>query len=128
MKLIGLTGGIACGKSAVSKWLVSQDVAVLDLDALVHYLQRPGSKVVAELGAAFPGVVADGALDRDALGTRIFDDAAERKRLDRLMRPHIKRALHLAAWKASAPMLLKVGVACASTRVEAGRLALTPPL
>ncbi|KAJ8604066.1 hypothetical protein CTAYLR_001756 [Chrysophaeum taylorii] len=93
MKLVGLTGGIATGKSTVTRWFRDQGVVVVDADALVHELQRPHSRLVAEIGKAFPGTVRDGVLDREALGARIFEKRDERRRLDKLMRGPIARVL-----------------------------------
>mmetsp|Transcript_16990 Transcript_16990/g.68521 ORF Transcript_16990/g.68521 Transcript_16990/m.68521 type:complete len:234 (+) Transcript_16990:89-790(+) len=97
-KLVGLTGGIATGKSTVSRWLVEHGIAVLDLDALVRALQSPGSPVVVKIARAFPGTVdaRTGALDREALGAAVFGDAAKRRVLNDLMRLPIQRALFLA--------------------------------
>lgn len=96
MKIVGLTGGIACGKSTVSAWLRRREIAVVDLDEIVRRLQKPRTRVVYELGRSFPGVVdADGCLDRGKLGSLIFNDAAQRRKLNVLMRGHILRAMGL---------------------------------
>mmetsp|Transcript_22592 Transcript_22592/g.70822 ORF Transcript_22592/g.70822 Transcript_22592/m.70822 type:complete len:225 (+) Transcript_22592:1392-2066(+) len=87
--LVGLTGGIACGKSTVTAWLLARGVPVVDVDEVVRAMQAPGTPLVFEIGRAFPGVVKDGVLDRTALGDLIFNDHAERRRLNRLMQPHI---------------------------------------
>lgn len=92
MKLIGLTGGIATGKSTVSRCL-ARHAAIIDLDALVHDLQAPGSRVVRSLATAFPECVADGVLDRQALGSAVFGDARRRQQLNRIMRRPIMGAL-----------------------------------
>jgi dephospho-CoA kinase len=94
MLLVGLTGGIACGKSTVTAWFREQDIAVIDCDALVHDLQQPNTRCTRALAREFPGAVdAGGALDRAALGAAIFGDVAKRRRLDGLMRPFIAKAL-----------------------------------
>ena len=68
MLLVGLTGGIATGKSTVTAWFRTKNVAVIDCDQLVHDLQKPGTRCTRALDRAFPGVVKNGALDRAALG------------------------------------------------------------
>lgn len=92
MKVIGLTGGIASGKSTVSA-VLARHAAIVDLDALVHDLQAPGSRVVRSLAAAFPECVADGVLDRRALGAAVFGDVRKRQQLNRIMRRPITGAL-----------------------------------
>ena len=93
MLLVGLTGGIATGKSTVTAWFRTKNVAVIDCDQLVHDLQKPGTRCTRALDRAFPGVVKNGALDRAALGAAIFGDVAKRRRLDAVMRPFIARTL-----------------------------------
>ena len=93
MLLVGLTGGIATGKSTVTAWFRSQNVEVIDCDQLVHDLQKPGTRCTRALDRAFPGVVKNGALDRAALGAAIFGDVAKRRKLDAVMRPFIARTL-----------------------------------
>ena len=93
MLLVGLTGGIATGKSTVTAWFRSQNVEVIDCDQLVHDLQKPGTRCTRALDRAFPGVVKNGALDRAALGAAIFGDVSKRRKLDAVMRPFIAQAL-----------------------------------
>ena len=93
MLLVGLTGGIATGKSTVTAWFRTKNVAVIDCDQLVHDLQKPGTRCTRALNRAFPGVVKNGTLDRAALGAAIFGDVSKRRRLDAVMRPFIARTL-----------------------------------
>ena len=93
MLLVGLTGGIATGKSTVTAWFRTKNVAVIDCDQLVHDLQKPGTRCTRALDRAFPGVVKNGALDRAALGAAIFGDVSKRRKLDAVMRPFIAQAL-----------------------------------
>lgn len=80
MLVVGLTGGIGAGKSAVSAMLVERGALLIDADAIVHELQRPGTEVFEAIVHRFgPAVVGDdGALDRPALADLVFgaDDAA----------------------------------------------------
>ena len=93
MLLVGLTGGIDTGKSTVTAWFRTKNVAVIDCDQLVHDLQKPGTRCTRALDRAFPGVVKNGALDRAALGAAIFGDVSKRRKLDAVMRPFIARTL-----------------------------------
>lgn len=93
MHLYGLTGGIASGKSTVSRMLRELGAQVLDADVLAREVVAPGTPGLAEVAARFPGVVgADGQLDRAALGQRVFADPAERAALNALLHPRIAQA------------------------------------
>ncbi len=91
MRVIGLTGGIASGKSTVACWLRERGVAVVDADALVHRLYRPGQSLHQALTEAFgQGVLTeDGYIDRVALGRWAFSDPAVRRRLEELTHPAV---------------------------------------
>eukprot|EP01006_Ploeotia_vitrea_P036440 TRINITY_DN66017_c9_g5_i1.p1 TRINITY_DN66017_c9_g5~~TRINITY_DN66017_c9_g5_i1.p1 ORF type:complete len:278 (+),score=112.33 TRINITY_DN66017_c9_g5_i1:1-834(+) len=95
MKLIGLTGGIASGKSTVARRLEALGAVVISGDALGHQAYRPGSKAYAELVYAFgPTVVSDdeeGTIDRRALGSIVFSDPAQLERLNGIVWPVIKQ-------------------------------------
>ncbi|MBI2437451.1 MAG: dephospho-CoA kinase [Lentisphaerae bacterium] len=89
-----LTGGLACGKSLVGAFLQSRGVAVIEADEVCHDLLRLGAplfeKVVAAFGRAI--IAADGAIDRAALGTRVFGDDAALKELNALLHPAAQAA------------------------------------
>lgn len=87
MRVIGLTGSIAMGKSTAARLLRRRGVLVHDSDAAVHRLLARGGEAVAAVEAAFPGVVMDGVVDRGALGARVFGDAAALERLERILHP-----------------------------------------
>lgn len=95
MVVIGLTGGIASGKSTVSRILRELGAPVVDADAIVHQLQVPGSPVLAAIARAFgPGVIReDGSLDRAALGRIIFADPARRQALEAIMHPAVRQEM-----------------------------------
>lgn len=91
---IGLTGSIACGKSTVSAYLRKLGYPIVDADAVSRALTAPGGAALPALREAFGGGVFDGdVLDRRALGTLVFSDARERKRLDALLHPMIIAAV-----------------------------------
>ena len=93
MHLYGLTGGIASGKSTVSRMLRELGAQVLDADLLAREVVEPGTPGLAEVAARFPGVVgAEGRLDRAALGARVFANPAERAALNALLHPRIAQA------------------------------------
>ncbi len=90
--LIGLTGNIACGKSAVLARLAELGAETIDADSVVHELQRPGEPVWAAIREAFgPAVLTpEGALDRRALGAIVFGDPAALARLEALTHPAVR--------------------------------------
>ncbi|WP_298459915.1 dephospho-CoA kinase [uncultured Cellulomonas sp.] len=93
MQRIGLTGGIASGKTVVAGRLAEHGAAVIDHDGLAREAVRPGSAGLDAVVESFgPGVLAaDGELDRAALGRLVFADTAARERLDALVHPVIRR-------------------------------------
>lgn len=91
MKILGLTGSIGMGKSTAARMLRRLGVPVHDADCAVHVLMAKGGKAVAEVEAAFPGVVKDGAIDRAELGKRVFGDAAALKRLEGILHPLVRQ-------------------------------------
>lgn len=101
--VVGLTGGIGSGKSAVADLFARQGVAVIDTDVIAHQLTAAGGAALPALRAAFGEEVMTpaGALDRTAMRGRVFADAAERKRLEAVLHPLIRqeseRQLALAA-------------------------------
>jgi dephospho-CoA kinase len=92
--VIGLTGGIGSGKSAVADAFAALGIEVTDTDRLAHELTAAGAPGFAAIVAAFGrGVLAaDGSLDRGALRRIVFADPAERLRLEELLHPLIRTA------------------------------------
>ena len=87
---IGLTGGIGSGKSTVAAAFRRMRVPVFDADAAVHRLQARGGGAVPAIGAAFPGVVRDGAVDRAALRARAVPDPGAMRRLEGILHPMVR--------------------------------------
>ena len=87
--IIGLTGSIGMGKSAVAAMFADEGVPVFDADAAVHQLQGRGGRLVSAIEAAFPGSTVDGAVDRGRLGAMVFGDDAALARLERLVHPAV---------------------------------------
>jgi len=90
IRVFGLTGGVASGKSAVASRLRAHGVPVIDADEVARAVVQPGTPGLAEVIAAFGDVLsADGSLDRKRLGALVFADDAARKRLEGLLHPRI---------------------------------------
>jgi dephospho-CoA kinase len=89
---VGLTGGIASGKSHVARRLAQAGFHSLDLDQVAHAVMAPGGPAHAEVVEAFgPEVVAgDGSIDRKALGRIVFADSGARERLNRIVHPRVR--------------------------------------
>lgn len=95
--VIGLTGGIASGKSLVSKLLSEEGAIVIDADAVGHEAYARGSGCYDEVVAAFgPDVLGpDKEIDRKALGAKVFGNEAERVRLQDIVWPWMRRTMDL---------------------------------
>jgi len=87
MKVIGLTGSIGMGKTTAAALFRLRGVPVYDADAAVHRLSGKGGRAVPAIARAFPGVVADGAVDRRQLGALVFGDDAALKKLEGILHP-----------------------------------------
>ncbi len=121
MLRVGLTGGIGSGKSEVSRRLAECGAVVIDADALAREAVAPGSEGLLEVVEVFgPGILdADGALDRPALGKRVFGDEQARRHLELIIHPRVRtRAAELEAKAADdavvvhdIPLLVETGQA-----------------
>jgi len=116
--VVGLTGGIGSGKSAVAGAFAARGIDVTDTDALAHALTAPGEAgyeaVLAAFGPQFRR--ADGTIDRGLLRGRVFADADARVQLEAILHPLIRAAARreVAAWKSPygllvVPLLLERG-------------------
>ena len=103
--VIGLTGGIASGKSAVSERFEALGIVVADADAAAREAVAIGSDGLADVVDMFgAGVLAaDGSLDRPAMRRRVFADPDARKRLEGIVHPHVRELLHAACARAGSP-------------------------
>jgi dephospho-CoA kinase len=90
--LVGLTGGIATGKSTVSALFRRLGCEIIDADLLAREVVEPGEPALAQIAEEFGREVLqpDGALDRKKLGAIVFGDAARRKRLEQITHPAIR--------------------------------------
>ena len=102
MHVIGLTGGIASGKSSVARLLAERGAAIVDADQLARQVVEPGQPALAEIVARFGVVILtpDGTLDRKRLGAIAFSDPAARADLGRIVHPRIAAAsaAAIATW------------------------------
>lgn len=90
--VIGLTGGIASGKSVISSMLAERGAVVIDADRLGHQAYRAGTETFRRVVEAFGGdiVGADGEIDRTRLGPKVFGDPEARRRLENIVWPAIR--------------------------------------
>ncbi|MDP2826048.1 MAG: dephospho-CoA kinase [Sulfuritalea sp.] len=90
--VVGLTGGIGSGKSAVAHLFAERGIAVIDTDAIAHALTAPGGAAMPAIRAEFGDGVAngDGALARAAMRAIVFADPSARKRLEAILHPMIR--------------------------------------
>src|SRR4249919_683187 len=105
---VGLTGGIASGKSAVADRFAAKGIVVVDADVAARDVVAPGQPALAEIAATFGDDVlqADGTLDRAALRRHVFDDDAARRRLEAILHPRIRVRMHEQARRAGGPYVI----------------------
>lgn len=93
MVRVGLTGGIASGKSMVADELAALGAVVIDSDVLAREVVEPGTPGLAAVVERFgPQVLSEGRLDRARLGTIVFADPAARRDLERIIHPAVRAA------------------------------------
>ena len=95
-RILGITGNIACGKTAVGHMLLELGAErYIDADAVVHRLYEAGQPIALQVAEVFgPGVMApDGSVDRRALGSIVFQDAKAMRRLEAIVHPAVGVAL-----------------------------------
>lgn len=90
--ILGLTGSIGMGKSAVAAMFRANDVPVFDADAEVHRLQGPGGALLAPIEAAFPGTTGPEGVDRARLGAAVFGHPEALARLEAIVHPAVAQA------------------------------------
>ena len=93
--ILGLTGGIATGKSTVSRYFFEKGYAVVDADVVARRVVEPGTEGLANIVAQFGTEIiqTDGTLNREKLGAMIFADAKKRETLNSLLSDLIRRAI-----------------------------------
>lgn len=96
MILIGLTGGIGCGKSEVSRLFEKRGAVIVDADLIVRELQQPGGEIFLRMVEMFGEkvVATDGSLNRAAVANEVFKDADLLKKLNSLIHPVVRRVMN----------------------------------
>jgi dephospho-CoA kinase len=91
MYIVGLTGGIGCGKSTIEKYFKDHGAAIIDTDVISHELQQPGKAGYVFIKHIFGESILnfDGSLNRDRLRTMVFNDREAKAKLEGLMTPLI---------------------------------------
>ncbi|MGO4690968.1 dephospho-CoA kinase [Glaciibacter sp. 2TAF33] len=123
MYLIGLTGGIASGKSTIAKRLAEHGAVHLDADTLARDVVEPGTDGLARIRATFGDdvIAPDGSLDRAALGSRVFGHPESLAQLNAIVHPAVRALTHTLIGEAEArdpdavvvydvPLLVEAGV------------------
>lgn len=87
--IIGLTGSIGMGKSAVAAMFADEGVPVFDADAAVHDLQKAGGALIPAIESAFPGTTGPNGVDRKALGAAVFGDRDRLALLESIVHPAV---------------------------------------
>ncbi len=105
---VGLTGGVASGKSAACARLASHGVVIVDADVVAREIVEPGQPALGEIATRFgPAMIgADGRLDRAALRARVFGDPLDRKALEAITHPRVRERLLAQAEAARGPYVV----------------------
>jgi dephospho-CoA kinase len=121
---IGLTGGVASGKSAVAALFAKRGITVVDADVAAREVVAPGQPALAEIAGEFGDDVlqADGQLDRAALRRHVFGDDGARRRLEAILHPRIRVMLRDDAQRATGPY----GIVAIPLLAEGGGRAVYP--
>ena len=121
IRVIGLTGGVATGKSTVAGFITERGGVVIDADEISREVVMPGGAVITRIVDAFGREILqqDGTLDRNLLGKMVFADAAKRHILEQIIHPEIRHRAEASIDKAAkeghrlvfymAPLLIEAG-------------------
>ena len=105
---VGITGGIGSGKTALTDWLATQGIVIVDADLAARVVVEPGQPALAEIievfGATF--LLPEGQLDRAALRQRVFNDENQRKALELITHPRIREELVRQISAADSPYVI----------------------
>lgn len=120
--VLGLTGGIGSGKSAVGELFAGHGVTVVDTDAIARALTAPGGGAMPAIRAEFGDAIAseDDALDRAAMRAMVFADPSARKRLEAILHPMIGRESERLLLESSAACSIPYAVLMVPLLVESG--------
>lgn len=103
--IIGLTGGIASGKTSAAKFFAARGADVVDTDAIAHELTQPGGAAIPAIQYAFSEqfITADGALKRKEMRSLVFSDCHSRRKLEAILHPLIRTEVSRRIARFSAP-------------------------
>ena len=103
--ILGLTGGIGSGKSAAAAHFAQLGIDLVNADQAARWVVEPGRPALAQIAAHFGADIlqADGSLDRAALRARVFQDAEQRRWLERLLHPLIRQEIIEVLARATSP-------------------------
>ena len=121
--VVGLTGGIGSGKSTVADLFAAHGATLVDTDVIAHELTTPGGAAIDAIRARFGNDVirADGALDRDAMRARAFDDPQARQALEAILHPMIRAESERRIVAATGPYIVHVVPLLVESGGNAGR-------
>lgn len=110
MYIVGLTGGIGSGKTAVSNYLANLNIDVIDADIIARQVVAPGQDALKHIASHFGNSVihADGSLNRQALREQVFQDKKQKQWLNELLHPMIRQHILAALSASSTPYTLLV--------------------
>jgi len=122
MLTVGLTGGIASGKSVVARMLQKMGCAVIEADLVAHEFLKKSSSVAQEIIAEFGAEIlnSDNEIDRKKLGSIVFADAQKLARLNALTHPHVLRKIAADLEDLERGGSTEIAVVVAALHVEAG--------
>jgi dephospho-CoA kinase len=122
MLRVGLTGGIAVGKSTVAAMLAKLGVVVIDADLLVHELMAPGGNATLAVVARFGDAIQDGSggIDRERLGRIVFSDPSARRDLESIIHPLVRSEATVRFAQAARERGYRIGLFDAALLVETG--------
>lgn len=105
---VGVTGGIGSGKSAVTSQLERLGIVIVDADRVARDVVQPGSAALGAIAKRFGESILkeDGALDRAALRQIVFEDSSQRRWLEELTHPLIRRGIEHQLWSADSPYVV----------------------
>ena len=108
MLRVGITGGIGSGKTALTDWLDTQGIVIVDADLAARIIVEPGQPALAEIAAQFGPeyLLPDGCLDRTALRKLVFADEAKRRALEAITHPRIRDELKRQMTEAQSPYVV----------------------
>lgn len=106
--IIGITGGISCGKSSAAEFFMKHGVPVIDTDEIAHQLTRPGGPALASIRETFGSdyLTSGGALDRAKMRQLVFSDIDAKNKLERILHPLIREEVARRLTACTAPYVL----------------------